>query len=152
MDILVLFLYYWVLYYSLIFIWIPGTEIWYTGEECDSQSCKNEVVSLSLTHHEITFFHLCVGVRCHTGLMVSALFLSCRDRNSDERGKKKIFQCWNVLPLKLQAGTASWLWSAQRANTYPLEKQERWLLQLLLETSSPCEPHLYTLFRLIVQI
>lgn len=63
--------------------------------------------------------------------------------------KKNVLQCWNVLPLKLQAATASWLWSAQRANTYPLEKQERWLLQLLLETSSPYESHLYTLFRLI---
>lgn len=65
--------------------------------------------------------------------------------------KKKDLPVLERTTLKLQATTASWLWSAQHANTYPLEKQERWLLQLLLETLSPCESHLYTLFRLIVQ-
>lgn len=53
---------------------------------------------------------------------------------------------------ELQAAPASGLRSAPLANASPLEKPERWLLQLLLEMLPPCESHLYSHFRLIVQI
>lgn len=89
-----------------------------------------------------TFFHLYVGVRCHTGLSNVSPFLSCQDHNSDERKKKKLAEL-ECATLKLQGTAASWQWSAQLTNTYPLEKQERWLLQLLLEMLPLCESHLY---------
>lgn len=83
------------------------------------------------------------------GMSSVSPFLSCWDRNSNE---KKSPAKLERATLKLQATTASCLWSVQLAKAYPLKKQERCLLQLLLETLPPCQSHLYSQFRLIIQI
>lgn len=70
---------------------------------------------------EALFFHLHVGVRCHTGLSSVSPFPSCSNRNSHERKKERKKTTivtkdpaeLGRAALKLQATTASWLWSAR---------------------------------------
>lgn len=106
-----------------------------------------------LSYHRRTFLDPYIGVGWHTGLSGVSPFLSCPDSGNNKREKQTPRSCNDGTRYFVAAGSTSEPpRSAPLANASPLEKPERWLLQLLLEMLPPCESHLYSHFRLMVQI